>query len=535
MSRNRSIKAVPVLALLASTIIFSCRKDKDGPSWDVDLLIPLVHSSLSINQILPDSILTVNPDQSLEILFEEPLYSFSSDTLFQIKDTALRNIYVSPLQSTVGPGGAIVPPTTQNVNSISGDAQLTQVIVRSGKMEFLVKSSVKEVTHLTYTLPKVYDPSGNPFSKTFIIPKGDLVNPGIYTASFDLSGYKVDLTGTNGTSVNTIVINYTAIVDPQATAPVLIDIGDSVIISNTFKGLVPQYARGYFGQTLTQAGPDSVGLTLFNHITGGTLDLEDVDVELAIENSVGADLRFTLQELKSVNNRTNTAVPLTHNLIGSPVNLNRAVDNGGQVTPSGYTISFKPSNSNIKPFLENLPGKLSYKLAFEMNPLGNVSGNNDFIYYDKLMKTQMKVRVPLSLIANDLTLADTTSFKLSESEDNVNHGTLKVYVENGFPFTAEIQLVSLNDQFLPLDTLVATPNVVPAPTLDGNGVCIGKEPGQLSIPLDADQMENLRTASHMLILVKFNTANQPNYVKVYDFYKMDVKLVGDFNYTAGKP
>jgi len=35
--------------------------------------------------------------------------------------------------------------------------------------------------------------------------------------------------------------------------------------------------------------------------------------------------------------------------------------------------------------------------------------------------------------------------------------------------------------------------------------------------------------------MKFNTAGQSkNYVKIYSFYEMNIKLVGDFNYTVGK-
>ena len=47
-------------------------------------------------------------------------------------------------------------------------------------------------------------------------------------------------------------------------------------------------------------------------------------------------------------------------------------------------------------------------------------------------------------------------------------------------------------------------------------------------------MDLLRATDKLYLKMNFNTAGQPSYVKLYSFYEMNVKLVGDFNYTIGK-
>ena len=142
--------------------------------------------------------------------------------------------------------------------------------------------------------------------------------------------------------------------------------------------------------------------------------------------------------------------------------------------------------------------------------------------------------IPLSLIANNLTLADTMNFTMNANLANVNSGNLYLYFDNGFPFTAETQLYLMNNNSVITDSLITAPNIISSPSLDINYVCVGKKETKLTVAVDAIKMSKLRAAAKMYIKIKFNTANQPNYIKIYNFYQMNLKVVGDFNYTVEK-
>ena len=49
-------------------LLFSaCKHELEKPTWDVDLLVPLIHSEMSINDMLSDSTITINEDEDLFI------------------------------------------------------------------------------------------------------------------------------------------------------------------------------------------------------------------------------------------------------------------------------------------------------------------------------------------------------------------------------------------------------------------------------------------------------------------------------------
>ncbi|MFH1005292.1 MAG: hypothetical protein V1781_07355 [Bacteroidota bacterium] len=522
-----------ILYILYLFSLSSCRKEINQPSWDTNVLSPLIKSTLTINNIIPDSLIHQNPDNSLGIVYHTELYSFSSDTLFDIPDTTLKNIYWSWFQITLNANNPIMPNNIQQIKYDFDDVQLTNATIRNGKMELNIRSQIQEKVDFTYKIPGAVDIYGNTFDTTVTIPAASATVDGIYSGIFDISGYKINFTGINGDKINTLVTNYSAIICPTCSS-VTIEPGDSIIILNKFTGIVPQYAKGYFGNSVTTIGPDNTFFSLFNHITDGTLKLKDVDIKLNIENGIGADARVTIKNLSSINTRTGTTIPLSNSVIGNAININRSVDNNGAVTPSLYKADINSNNSNIKQFIENLPDKLSYQLRLELNPLGNISGNNDFIYYNKLLNTTLDMKIPLSLIANNLSLSDTVNFQMGTNADNVKGGTLFLFAENGFPFAATAQLYLMNSNNIIIDSLISTPNIILAPSLDANFVAVGKRLTKLSIPFDEKKLGLMRTSSRMMIKIKFNTAGQPNYVKIYSFYQMNIKLVGDFNYTISK-
>ena len=401
-------------------------------------------------------------------------------------------------------------------------------------MRIDIKNKTRKILDVRYQIPSA-TLSGNQFDKTISVPAKSGSNPGSIITDFDLSGYVFDLTGQSGNKVNTLITSIGVKVNcNDISKDTIFAFTDQVTVSNTFMDIVPGYAKGYFGQTLTNI-IDTTPVSLFSHIIDGTIDLQDIDIDLSVENGIGADARFTINNLKSINTRT--GVPpfaLTHSIINSPVNLNRAVDNNGNVTVSTYSVSFNPQNSNIKQFIENLPNKLSYQMELELNPLGNISGSNDFIYYDKLLKTKFDMRIPLSIVANNLTLVDTLDFSMGKESDNLNFGTLFLHAENGFPFSAEAQLYTMDAAFNIIDSLINAPNTLLAPQLDANLIAAGQRHTQLEIPLDKSKLDLLRDTKNLYLKIIFNTQNQPSHVKIYSFYRMDVQVVGDFNYTVGK-
>jgi hypothetical protein len=519
---------------LAIIMFSACRKDLEKPSWDTQILTPLVNSSLSINNLLPDSILQVNADSSLKIVFENDIYKLDIDTLFKIPDTTLKTSYNLPIVSYVfNPGQVVVNSVNNETRYQIADAELRTVTVKSGFVSYTIKSKIHEVTNFSYTIPCA-KLGGVPFSININVPAAVGSTPGVYSQVFDLSGYVIDLTGVAHNRVNTIYTSMIAKVSPDAAGPVTIDNTDSLIIENKFYDLIPYYAKGYFGNNTFNIGPGTTDFNLFSRITDGTIQLEDVNFNLKLENFIGLDARVYINNLSSINTRTGNTINLVNSLIGAPININRAADAGGGVVYSTYaSYPLTVSNSNIKPMIENLPDKFGYQLQIITNPLGNISGSSDFVYYDKLLNAKLNMEIPLSLVATNLTLVDTLNFSIGNNENkNIHSGTLTLYANNGFPLDASAQMYLLNEQNVITDSIFGYANTIDEAPVNAAYRAVGKKLTKLVVPLNEQKVNKLYATKKIIIKVKFNTSAQPNYIKIYSDYKIDIKLVGDFNYTV---
>src|ERR1035437_2036400 len=94
-------RTIFALAVCGLTYLFSCRQQMGNPSWDVDALAPLIKSTLTINNIIPDSLLRKNPNNSLDLVYNSLLTSFSADKLLKIPDTTLANTKTYPFGTTI--------------------------------------------------------------------------------------------------------------------------------------------------------------------------------------------------------------------------------------------------------------------------------------------------------------------------------------------------------------------------------------------------------------------------------------------------
>ena len=524
-------KKIIFVILLFSSFFFSCRKELEKVSWDAQFLAPLVNTSLDIKNLLTGTFIQANADSSLKIVYQNDIYKLSMDTLFKIPDTTVLQPYTVPIQLTFNPGDAVInnslSETTYNLHNV----QLRTTTVKSGTILYTIKSLIKEVTTFKYSIPCA-KLNGVPFSINITVPAAVGNIPGIYSQSFDMSGYVIDLTGINNNKINTIYSSLTASVS-QLGQPVLVNPADSLIIKNTFHNFIPDYAKGYFGQTTFNIGPSETKFDMFKKIVGGSLHLEDVNFDLKIENPIGLDARIYINNLSSINTRTGTTIALTNSIVGTPININRASESGGSVFSTFANFPLTVSNSNIKPMIENLPDKFGYSMQIIANPLGNVSGSNDFIHSDKLMTAKMDMEIPLSLVATDLTLADTIPLNISNNgTQNVKSATITLFVDNGFPFDAALQFYILNTSNQAVDSLFSVVNTIDAAPLNSNLRAIGKKHTRLAIPITAGKMNLLYNTKKLKLKVKFNTSAQPSYVKIYSDYSIDVKLVGDVNYMV---
>jgi hypothetical protein len=531
--RKTKISTVIFCLFVSVCIFISCRKH--APSWDTQILAPVVNASLSINNLITSSYVKNNPvDSSVSLVYTDSLYNFNVDTLLNIPDTVLSYFQTDPLVTyTAAPGSEIFYAKPTTTTYPIGTVELTKGILQSGLLIFTVKNPLSQPIDYYYKVLNVIKNGTDTLEVDVKVPAYDSL-----TEQILLNGYTVDFTGPTHNSYNDITTSIQVDLDPAASALNLIS-GDTLVFAKvSFKNIIPYYAKGYFG-TITKTFNDSAAFPVFSKIIAGSLNLQNVSVNLSLTNGFGVDSRITLTRLSSYNSHTNTRVNLMDNaVVNSAININRAVPTNNPtppVTPTVINFAINPSNSNILAWLDNLPTSVGYDLQVETDPLGNISGSNDFAYYGYGINSAINITIPLSLIATNLTLADTLAVNFGGSTsptEQVKSGTLTLYASNGFPFSAGLQLYILNKNNIVSDSLF-----IPAQTIASGfvnnitGIVTAPQNSVLTISLDAYHTQELFNSKNIILRAKFNMGNLPStYRKIYSYYQLGLKLVGNFDY-----
>ncbi|MDG1261305.1 MAG: hypothetical protein P8O05_06070, partial [Flavobacteriales bacterium] len=228
-------------------------------------------------------------------------------------------------------------------------------------------------------------------------------------------------------------------------------------------------------------------------------DLEELGFAIDITNYIGADAQLTLSEIKGVRNENE--VELTHTLINDQQNITRAIDNNGTVLPTNYSFLIDETNSNIVPLFELLPEELNIQGDIVINPLGDISGGNDFIYTSQPLEATFVADLPLCVGFQGVFFQDTLEID-SRDEPIVGEGLLHIEAINSFPLSASITLRFLDDNNEQISLLLENGDVVSS-TYDGTSYV--PVTSMFDVVVSSEVLAALNNANQLLMEVVLDT------------------------------
>ncbi len=526
---KHNIKLVQFFFIIASTLFLNSCKKREATDWDSNFLGPLFKTSLSIDQILPDSLTQVNADNSINVVYDDLFTSSGFVNTQQLPDTAIIKYFTIPFGSIyLNPGDNFLDLTEETKLNFE-PLELSRLIVKSGEIEVKIKNKINQPVDVTYILPKAIK-DGLPYTFNATIPAYNSSNGGNYSATFNLDGYDVDLRGISGANVNRLVTHLIASVSNTATGLAQIFSTDSLSVSLKLKSIVPYYAKGYFGQSKDTSSINS-RLTLFDRIIAGNFSLQEAKLNLDIKNGIGADIRAGLISFNSVNNKTGNSIALQHSSVAQTFNVHRATDN--PFTPSLYSFEYNNTNSNLVNLLENMPTNFNYSYATELNPFGNIANGNDFVYTDKAIEARVRLDIPLHFSSTNLTLADTIYLQKDTipEHNTVKSAVLKLIAVNSFPFDADVKFYLLDNNLQKQEQLMDKTTIMAA-TPDADGRVRTTQESRLPITISNEILNKLLEKRKVLAVVTINTINNPMKYKIYHDYKLDLKMTGNLLFNV---
>lgn len=530
---------LPVAFLAGATLLLAgCQKEADKAEWDVDIAVPLIRTTLTIGDLIGDTLIGTDGQGNVSIIYSTRLFELGLDTLMAVPDTTLGYDIPDP----VLPGfsinaGSSIPAVTDETRFELDELELRELRVRSGALDVALTNRLPTSILTTLTV-QGSDLNGAPLTADPVVPAGSVAEPVTVSQTIALDGYRFDLRGPDLNDVNTLKMLINVTTDP--TGPTVILQEDNRLRAEvSYRDIIPQYARGYFGQRDIDVDADTSELNVFDGMSG-LLDIDEVTAVLKIRNGIGVDARAEIGHIRSVNRNTGNVVDLTHAITSSPLNLDRAIDLGNtfQAATNAYTLN--TANSNIDAFIENLPDAIAYDMDVQTNPLGDVSNGNDFFYHESTLTADLDVDIPLRLIASNLALSRKTTVELDGTLEHhaFQYGTLHFFATNRFPFSAQVTLEIVTTDNVVLATL-APGGAIASGQLGFNGLVTSATATQLDFTVSKEQLDLFYPGSaggidgaRLRIGVVFNTADQLQHVQLRSDYTIDITASLEGNYIV---
>lgn len=508
----------------------------NGTNWDMDVTAPVIETRLDLTNLIGEENLDIATDSAVSIAIDAPFFTLSLDTLTNLPPAKASYSYIWTYPSINLPGGALLPGQSSTIDMDYGGVRLTRFDVKEGKLKCIFKSTIGQRLVFHYYIPRA-SKNGIIFEFYDTVPAKPIgVDTMLFEKEFVIDGYQIDLTGQNSDDFNKLE-TFVDISTPASDPATYIVTGQVMFkCESELYEIIPDYGKGYLGQYDFDDINSTTDLSAIQMIQSGLIDVENINLNLTFHNTVGADVSFLPIEIEAVNTRNGQNIILTHSIIGSSVNINRATETGNVLNPVNevlYSFNLTSGNSNIEQLVELLPDQLSFQANLGLNAFGNTGGYTDFFYYDLPPYIQMQLNMPLKFSATNLLLSDTIDNPFTNLDllDPIIGGEFIVKVENKFPLASDLQLYTMDNWGNVTDSLFANSLVAAAP-VDANDRVVQAVTTNLIIQATSPKLLNLKQANKLKFKVLFNTQpSSSGRLQFYSDYYMLIRLIADVKFN----
>jgi hypothetical protein len=425
--------------LLFLIMLMGCQKN-NPTTWNPTLKLPLLKGQLKLTDLVGDSLIYADASKLLHVHIDKELIHLKLDSALQIPDTSIQLKYSIIFPVTLNPGQNIPIGTINNLEfKFDNGIRLKTLKIKQGQLRVKFKNTISQALDVSFSVPDAQKNS-TAFTILETIPSGTAWTQRLY----DLSGFELNLHPSN-TMYNTL--RQSLLVKLNAQAPVTqAESGQGIELELEYINLLPEYVLGYFGTISSYFKQPETKIFDADWFKIPQLQLQSATATFSIINAIGADLKFQLDSLYGKNNLSQSA------LLNAPalksINISRAQQYNNQINPSIYTLSLNSQNSTIHHFLSIIPNMLYASGDFKLNPFGNTSGYNDFLFFNQGLQIKAHLDIPLAYTHDYIQLEKT--FTLSTDALNslkkVTSASVCFETENTFPFSVQAQALILNSQ-----------------------------------------------------------------------------------------
>lgn len=492
--------------------------------WSPELALPAINSSLTLADIVvkndTSQLVEANSEGVLELVYRGNVSTSANSDIIAIPN----QVFSERIESDTN----VTPPFpfTQTFTSpldiaFSSPGEIDSVLLKGGEIGWNFTSTFNHSIDLTIEIPEMKDPNGNSFRLTQAI----MPNQSNITPTTPLDGYFLDLTK-NGTTHSTLEANITARVSFIAGNPITSN--DFLSVTGDFRNIEIKEFSGYIPQQTKSLGTDTIFIEMFNNFKkrNGSIRLTNPTLEIDIKNSFGIEADLVVESLTAFNAEDQAGEQTITLPTDVTTNNKIRMDYNANGTQKITNILFDSSNTNIKSIVEYLLQEIRYKTSVEFNPTNDPSKRN-FLTDTSNISLDVALRLPFAGAVDSIYIIDTIPMDLSITND-IESGTIRTIVDNGFPVDVSMQLVFTDSSYTPIDSLYASGvrPIMPAAPIDANGDAIGKSRELTDTQITDGRFQKLKNGKHAIIIALMSTQdfNQGRNVRFKAGYTLDVAV-----------
>jgi hypothetical protein len=521
-----------IVILSFSLILAGCIKDYFDfnklaqTEWNPNLAIPLVHSTITIQDILyksdQDGNIQVDGDKFCTLVYKDRLFSLQAKEFISVPDQSYNNNLSLSATDIVNltTNNTVTVNYTQTITFSSGQTLIDSMIYKSGIFNVFHNSDFAHGGTLTITMPTALK-NGVPFQQTI-----NLSANGSGNINYSLAGYSFDMTE-GGTTNNQFKILYQLTLNNSGNPTTTTQ---NVAVTTSFYQNDFDRIYGYIDQVQLSPYEDTVLVKLFNNSFGnGTFRLVNPYLNIAFNNSFGVPIYASFNKLQGYNPVSNTIYDILANTtVPSPLPIySPTLSQIGQ----SITGTMSLSGNYMVDMINEQPKYVIYELNSMSNPAGPPA--NNFVIDTSRFTVDMELYLPLHGRAMDFVFQDTLNFTFDKIEE-IDNMLLRTYISNGFPIEVYVQVYFANvDSSTSIPTVSYLDSLIVPYQILMPSAAVNLSTGRVTMPsekttdciMDKAKIDRIKTANKLFIRAKAATTNNgANDIKIYSDYTLQVKI-----------
>jgi hypothetical protein len=491
--------------------------DLKVPQWDVDLNLPIVNRTYTLNDIIKkQNYISIQGSNSTD-----SIYVIQSDTYSQ-STTVSNFIQLNGVSSSVGniiPAG--VSGSIAIYLPIPAGAELDNAVFTKGLLSLHIVNPNLQTATLNIAFPGILQ-NGSELNIPMSVPP--LQQDSVQRS---LAGFIYKLpTNQANRGVIQIIVSAAASSLPLISF-VTMDIYSSDFNFSTATGNLPSKSLGVKSQSFSLNLGNAQDYRDKASLKYGSLNL-DVKYYSPVSNPFG----IKVKNLNIIGLREDGSQIVLKDSTGSP---NITFNIGSGTTH----LTFSEANSNITSFISFLPGKILLSAEYIMNPdnLTATVTDQDSIVFSTNFSTRSVLAIKKSIITDtaSINISDKDTLKIQDAKS----AYINVNIQNGIPLDSWLTIKFVDSLYHPLFLLTNSSNADSIFFASANVNSAGEVTSEVTtnniIRLDSLQTVKLSRARYVIYSAAVQTngssvGSNGNFVSIRPNDKLQINVYGGIKY-----